>query len=64
MGYTRWIIIAVIVVLPIIASFAIIPSDASPDGVGSYFNGIIQYWKQVVSEIDIPMPTSLNLPSF
>ncbi len=50
----KWIIIAVIVVLPILASFAVIPSNVEPQGVGEYFNGIVQYWKEVISQISMP----------
>jgi hypothetical protein len=54
----KWIIIAVIVVLPVLASFAIVPSSPEPQGIGEYFNGVVQYWKEVISQIS--MPTSFS----
>ncbi|MFQ5940872.1 MAG: hypothetical protein ACE5KA_04150 [Nitrososphaerales archaeon] len=51
----KWVIIAAIVALPLLASFAVIPSSPSPQGVGEYINGIVQYWREVISQIDIPI---------
>lgn len=53
MGYLKWLIIGAIVGLPILASFAAIPSSAAPEGIGGYINGIIEYWKEVISQINV-----------
>lgn len=54
MGFLKWVIIAAIVVLPILASFAMLPSTPEPEGVGAYINGIVQYWREVIGQIQIP----------
>jgi len=51
MGFLKWIIVAAIVILPILASFAILPEGPEPRQLGEYINGIVQYWKKVISEI-------------
>lgn len=58
MGSLKWIIIAAIVVLPVLASFAAVPASPAPQGVGEYFNGIIQYWKEVIAHINVPKSLS------
>jgi hypothetical protein len=60
MGALKWVIIAMVIALPVLASFALIPSGPAPQGVGEYLNGIVQYWKEVVSQINIP--SSDNIP--
>tara|TARA_Y100000780_G_C13635612_1_gene398354 strand:+ start:261 stop:434 length:174 start_codon:yes stop_codon:yes gene_type:complete len=54
MGLIKWIIIVIIIGLPIIASFSEIPSNPAPQGIDEYINGIVQYWKEVISQINIP----------
>ena len=61
MGFLKWIIVAAIVALPILASFAVLPASPAPQGIGEYINGIIQYWKEVISQIKIPVNLSMNL---
>ena len=57
MGLIKWIIIAVIFGmifgLPIIANFTEIPSSSSPEGIGDYINGLVQYSKEVISQINM-----------
>ncbi len=54
MGKLFWILLAVGLALPIMAGFAFIPTNAEPQIVGDYFNGVIQYWSKVMSEIRWP----------
>lgn len=58
MGFIKWLIIGAIVALPVFASFAVMPSGPSPEGIGDYLNGIVQYWKEVISQIEIPSPVN------
>jgi len=64
MGFLKWIIIGAIVALPVLASFAMVPSSPAPQGVGEYINGIVQYWKEVISQINVPTSsTSEPMPT-
>jgi|GEM_PF-2257144 len=63
MGLIKWLIIGAIVALPVFASFAVIPSGPSPEGVGDYLNGIVQYWKEVISQINISSSFSNEVAS-
>ncbi|MEM2760082.1 MAG: hypothetical protein QXU32_09640 [Nitrososphaerales archaeon] len=64
MGFLKWVIVALIVALPILASFAVIPKSPEPQGIGKYINGIVQYWKEVIAQINITSsPNNDHLPS-
>jgi len=51
MGKLFWILLVVGLALPIMAGFTFIPTNAEPQIIGDYFNGVIRYWSDVMSQI-------------